>query len=1517
MCYLLISEMLFYFGLIFALAAAIIAAAYRHFGEIIAVAFAAFKHAFEHSLKNWLYGEEYPWYYPRCLFTAPPQPYTVKWFFNFVIGEELYRCSFAPTWASVFINTILITSVSCLALFILWKFAIHWTDPIGNFYTTWLLEMFTIESLQPSDPAPRRVTFDHSVAVHKYVPTVHTHAESAATRNNASTFLCFVSRQMGMNPYLIQMSRSDQRRGRDGCRSTHWPKDMYSVPKKFDPPFGSSLVYIDVDMYMNMPRMLCLYPTVHLISTFQPSSVAEASSDFSFTFDAESVVSYHLSGGASFSHPVWNYAGDVLFPSVFNWSTFKFHSVAYHVQRRQSDPHHQLICLIPYRVFQSILPIHRLLPAQPLERLQVAVDEDFLRLEVVTENGTSVSTGMTNRWVSATIPAVLDDTLAVAATLARDDLSMATTLQTAKTATGNPLQTEAAHVLLAYHRAHRGEIKKTSKTYPVQPPVTKFQYNVDEADTEAECCMKAYMQPLCKPAAAPVKSRANEQRSVDGRVHEIRTPLLTPSATQLHRLEFFSNHVVPDELAGTGVPVDEAEVFKRQNRPSQVKILKDAVASPEETSSETLATMMKAEAYGKVTDPRNITMIPGKNKFVYSRYMYDFVDKVMAFKPWYAFCRTPKEIAQKVAEICSKAKLHVNCGDLARFDGRMSNICRLVERYVMVRYFGADPTLMEIMDTQLEQKARTRHGVKYQTGQSRLSGSPETAAFNTLVNAFMVFSAFCEMGYTMEEAIQLLDEMAILGGDDSLVADVDCAAYVKACKDVGHLLEPEEIPQGEFGVNFLARFYSDQVWYGCADSMCDLTRQLSKLHMTVSMPASVTAEQKLKEKATSYVLTDANTPVIGEYCSTALETLANVSVSEKIFAPVRSWFARFDRTVQWPNSNSTLWMNWYLVNKWLPTFDHRKFSLWLQDVREGKASLFNCPGFERVDLTVPAVKQDVLVNDTLVSPPQPAETEKPGKPVAPRATTPRGTPRPRGRGTFRGRGGTPRPTPHPRDAPKVVNSNTNPLASSSSDIETNPGVWILALLCILWHSWCTLLEGSVFDESTSWCLCKPCTQARRRHPNSTWPEPIRAELEMSRFFRESVEGFPDYNRFCSFRLYTTCWNSNPTPTFNPPDHIFMSTNARQPPSQKSPAPTGPAKPRQRKRVSRSPAMSSRSSFGVSSSSAPAAIATSITTREPRISRSSRSVRIAHRELVIPSVTGSIAWTFLQARQINPGLASLFPWLAPQAQQWEQYRCHKFRLLYVPSVSTSTAGDVIISPCYDPTAPSPTSEAQASDNLGTVVESCWKPFSVNFLPSNMMGLGPRKYVRSTAVAGDLRTYDIGKYFISTVNEVGTSAIGKLYAEYDFEFFSPQSEPTTALPTRAAQWTRSVNQNIVTNTPTNIAYDINDYNQLNIVLDGTGTFTPPAGAYMISAHTSASDTANEGWSFSIAILKNGVATNSNARAATAAGANASQDTFVQALVVANGTDTFAIQTTLVGAAGTLAVEANCANVIFSLI
>jgi len=338
-------------------------------------------------------------------------------------------------------------------------------------------------------------------------------------------------------------------------------------------------------------------------------------------------------------------------------------------------------------------------------------------------------------------------------------------------------------------------------------------------------------------------------------------------------------------------------------------------------------------------------------------------------------------------------------------------------------------------------------------------------------------------------------------------------------------------------------------------------------------------------------------------------------------------------------------------------------------------------------------------------------------------------------------------------------------------------------------------------------------------------------------------------------------------------------------------------------------------------SAPSAMNVSTKSSQPSIIKTGRGFRVSHRELVLSSVAGSTGFTVQSFLRLNPGLAATFPWLSVQAAQWEQYCCHKLIAEWVPIAPSSTQGDIILSPNYDASDPQPTTETQAANNFGTVTNSVWFPHRLVMDVRSMMGLGPRRYVRICAVAGDIKTFDIGTLAVCSNNETGTGAIGKLFLDYDFEFFTPQNDPSPATtPLYTSLFGRiTSNQTFTTATPAVFNWNSLVYDPLSIGAGSSGTFTPPAGVYRITAHMTFSDSSNEAFTAAAVLLKNGVTLSTPIQTQigpVTIAVNGTLDTSIEGIVPLNGTDTVAIQVTLIGAAGTLVGLLNYCQLIFSL-
>jgi len=338
-------------------------------------------------------------------------------------------------------------------------------------------------------------------------------------------------------------------------------------------------------------------------------------------------------------------------------------------------------------------------------------------------------------------------------------------------------------------------------------------------------------------------------------------------------------------------------------------------------------------------------------------------------------------------------------------------------------------------------------------------------------------------------------------------------------------------------------------------------------------------------------------------------------------------------------------------------------------------------------------------------------------------------------------------------------------------------------------------------------------------------------------------------------------------------------------------------------------------------SVPVAIGTRVTARKARIQSGPRSTIVTHRELLQGSVAGSTTFTTQYTFPLNPGMASSFPWLSTQAQQFEMYRFRKLCFEWVPIAPTSTQGDIAFIPDYDASNAPPTTEVQAYDHVNSVIDAVWRPFSISLDPVALHGLGPRRFVRASAVPGDIKTFDCGNLYVCTNNETGTSAVGKVFVSYEVELFTPQNGPltgTVATTTSVFNLITS-NQVVLTATNTVVAFNGQLANALNIV-NSSGTFTPPSGFYRIHACVGFDDTTSELLYTSFVFQKNGA----NVTAGIIGASKVSSDGGTEigqlhayAYLPCNGTDAITLVANLTGAAGTLSLLANFCMIEFSLV
>jgi len=763
------------------------------------------------------------------------------------------------------------------------------------------------------------------------VPENHTHAKAAADRSTSSLFIDRLARNLGKTAYYVQKSRSDVRNGRIGSRAYYWAKDLVVEPESMEINEHDLVTMVDVDQYVDMPSFLTTNVQPTLLYTFQPTQVARTTDNYSYTFNENSVVDYHVAGGGRFSHQVWNYSTDHVVVKK-KWWFITYSSAAYLVDRRQTSLDHELIMFTPLGSWSLIGSqfVNMWLEGRELLRLAVTTPKGYLRLVSSSKDGVKVSTGKCGSYICANVSAEIDDTVASIARTSKYDLTMPQVLSHLN---GDK---PAAAALLEFYRFDVPT--KPDVVCPVEEAVRSYQFNPNNYDSEAKPMMKAFMTPMVHGAFVPSNCKNNEEECISARIDKPK-PLSMQNTPFLSLvMREFLERFIPNSKKNTLDPTDYDEVLDRQNKPTQRRLLSMAEACV--PIKRAIQMFMKKEPYPDVKPPRPISTFNTVDKRDYSRFIYA-LEVFLKDADWYAFGKTPKDISKRVTEILLLADFATPT-DYSKFDGHGSNLMREFERMLLTRAFrvGYHGEVLELHKSQYGLKGYGRHGTAYQVEFARGSGSPETSVFNTIFNAFIAFLAYrmTKVNGLFIQPDEAYKRLGIYGGDDGLSVGIKPAVYVKAARLVGQELTIEVIKRGDSGIKFLARVYSPDVWQGDTSSCCDIKRQVVKFHVTVNLPSDVTPAMKLLEKTRAFLLSDENTPVIGDYCRRVLQVHTReekqdaetfvIEKNEKTHQ-IRGWLSKFEKEKQYDNTPGT-WMNEYLELS-LPEFDYKKFTKWLDE----------------------------------------------------------------------------------------------------------------------------------------------------------------------------------------------------------------------------------------------------------------------------------------------------------------------------------------------------------------------------------------------------------------------------------------------------------------------------------------------------------------------------------------------------------------------------------------------------------
>jgi hypothetical protein len=808
----------------------------------------------------------------------------------------------------------------------------------------------------------------------------HTHPKSAAWRSSCLSVANLFCHRVGLKPYSYQASTTDVRDGIRGSRTYWWAKDVTTVPLD-DPVLKNDLVVmVDVDYYVELTEFLCHTDQPLLLYSFQPKAVSEAKGEFVFTFENDKVL-YSVSGGACYNHQVWNYSVDV-FTVSYGLTTKSFI-----VERKKANDHHEYILLVPMGKWRGIGSLFaRLLGSDSLERLSISHGA-FNVMDVHTGDGMIRSVGRQGTYNCATIPTKSFD--AIESVVRNSSIKVGNAVMQSWVDNDK----HAATVLVDYFNSRPISIKFPVVYTPAQG-IKRYQF-VDESgyDADSASLMVPFMSPVLPTTYVPDKCLSNEKQAVNARVIAPQKDSVDlckqPSKFLIQCMTEYIECIVP--IKHEGIPCDVEDVYARQSKPSQQTILVRAENVGPDEQVKSLETFLKAEPYEKPSDPRIITQFGGVSKRDYACFMYPFSDHTTKTCKWYAFGKSPLEIAYGVTEICENAKSSVNCADSVRQDGHVSKLGRDLELGLLVAYFRPEylEKVTNLQNSQFNRRAVTKMGFKYEYSYQRGSGSGETAVMNSHETKFQDFYARRKLGYSVRDSY---DAKGMFGGDDSVAADMPAKSLESASAEIGQRVESNIFMKGSFGVNFLSRFYGAEVWNGDASSTCDLPRALSKLHVTPHL-GNVTPLAKLQQKLMGLQQTDSNSPVIDKIITAAIRVrVLDLVKVPAIDSRIVSWWALYDKEENWPNliDDQSIYFD-----KMLPRVNTEQLYKYLDDVKtpEELLTMPSILALEEVATILP--KATAVVGDELhvvtegntplkpVTVPEPSAPEIPISPSSP------------------------------------------------------------------------------------------------------------------------------------------------------------------------------------------------------------------------------------------------------------------------------------------------------------------------------------------------------------------------------------------------------------------------------------------------------------------------------------------------------------------------------------------------------
>jgi hypothetical protein len=800
----------------------------------------------------------------------------------------------------------------------------------------------------------------------------HSHSRLAGARSSFCLSAQKFAKRIGSIPYFVQLSSREQRTLEAGNRTFHWAKDLDLQPQ-FDEPRPRDLrVLVDDDYHLDVNHYLVTYGGNWLIWTIIPKSAGGRCYGATYSFK-NNMLEMKVPGGEVYTHELWDWSPPTI--TVFDgWNLRVFK-----VEKRSFDYLHSAIFLEEVRSltgFKAILcrfliaplPLKRFKPNKLITLVSGETCEVTAVEVVMDEHVNHKHKKKKNKNKQDKQRAAHDDFDLAEATnsrlynpgyhvalaghphshrftheelMAMRSYSLGTKIGRALTASGlahfirNPKKREGA---LALARIMFQSNIDFQPVFPVDyiPYVNQNFKPLDSCfDGETEM-MQVIMPPFDPNDMSPYKCIENVEAGIEGRYIIPARRLDNDASYQTYDGDMYDHEFGAQMLleiynhgADFTSPLFDDELYDQLVKASQRNQWEDVSGFVNNANyKDPYRGFVKAESYGEVKWPRLINGAPTSSKFELSSY-WKVIAELLKLLPFYGPGRSPPELAQMVVDVCQRAN-KILADDLSKFDGHNKKKAKTGYE-IIFSYLVGRSTALYLVDQIITSYCNLRSGndTRGMGEYGVRSGDPGTSCLGSIGNARIKYHCYRLSGLPAEQAWRKLCRSLVFG-DDGLTPDPG-HNHVRSAKRLGFVVTGDVISKGQFGVTFLSRYYSSDVWYGNVNSTADIPRVFKKFHLTSKQV--LTARQKLRkiyQKCTSAMFSDANTPIYGEFARRYIERYDDTFSDSDLLKsgdPETWWELMYPDSGGFPNDEDTsveIW-NGY---KWSDDYDFTRWYTW-------------------------------------------------------------------------------------------------------------------------------------------------------------------------------------------------------------------------------------------------------------------------------------------------------------------------------------------------------------------------------------------------------------------------------------------------------------------------------------------------------------------------------------------------------------------------------------------------------------